>query len=62
MVENLAAMAEESGQEFAPFSGKDSCAMEQRGSAVISKYKGLEVQAWASFCMTFQPPLEQADE
>ena len=55
-------MAEESGQEFAPFSGKDSCAMEQRGFAVISKYKGLEVQAWASFCMTFQPPLEQEDE
>lgn len=38
MVKNLATMAEGSGQEFTPFSGKDSCAM-SRGSAINCKCK-----------------------
>lgn len=45
MVENVSAMAEESGQEFAPFPGKDPSALEQRGSAVSLKHRRLEVRA-----------------
>lgn len=54
MVENLVALAEESGQECAPLSEKDSYAIEQRGSAVSSKHKRLKVRVsccvWKSSC------------